>query len=262
MEKVKVLICLLVLAAVGLGGWKSEEWRIRNEQRERRENRGGIVSPLWKEYLRLHPQASTSAGGTQRAAPGARQLRRPGARDDSRQGTRSSSRVQAEIAPITKKGSASRQKSRTPNPDITRSPRQDMKSSLASADSRVCQSRHGAACSSGRRPASTSQSESESSSHGPQYESSLLRAAIQRARQEHRLCWETDESDGEDVDDHFIIRPTPRSSSTGRQEQDSSETDAQAFLLQASEGRAPRPPTAGAAAGNGRRMHDKLQSIW
>ena len=196
----------------------------------------------------------SSMGKTRNPARGALQLRAPGVRDSSRQGTRTSRPFQAQQpATLTQTGSASRQQSRTSNPDYTQPPRPASKSSLTSAGTRVL--RKSARQSEGR-DLCTSSPDSVRRSSGPgreaaeaqeeaarqivhaQNESSLMRAAIQRLRQERRLRWEPDEAEEDGLDDHFIFRPT----STTRQE-DQGETQR-------------------AAAVKARRMTSKMSSQW
>ena len=188
------------------------------------------------------------------ASPGAPQLRTPCVRDDIFQATRTSSSVETQAVQLahvaTQTCSAIPKKSRASSPDNAWSPRPAPRSSSTfgvrtsspdpvvakrSSCPGVATSRFQARKTTVRRTASDldcedisrnssraatterrthTSSESESSSHGPQCESSSLRADIQRARQDHRPRWEPDE---DDVDDHFIWSPrlSPQASFQG-----------------------------------------------
>ena len=248
----EMLMGLTLLAVPCVYVWGMERILMKEEELlNARKHRRGPVSPLWKEYYRLVKKSSM--GKTRNSARGALQLRASGVRDSSHQGTRTSRPFQAQPATLTQTGSASRQQSRTSNPDYIRPPRPASKSSLASAGTSVL--RQSARQSEGRdlctsspdsvrrssgagREAAEAQEEAARQIVHAQNESSLMRAAIQRLRQERGLRWEPDEAEEDGLDDHFIFRPT----STTRQE-DQGETQR-------------------AAAVKARRMTSKMSSQW
>ena len=90
--------------------------------------------------------------------------------------------------------------------------------------------------------------------------SSLLQAALLRCRRERRYRWEPDESDADDLDDHFIISEPAGLKPAKQDGLSESETYKPCFLEKERKGWAPHCDTHAVRAP--RQMHEKMRSSY